>query len=346
MIPDPLALRHSFVALKFLPDDVAGDARRATYVRAALHSGMLTAIRPVVLSIASILAAASLQAQADLGRILPAGTPLRVIAFGDSGSGEPEQKATAEAMGRRHAAQPFNLGLTLGDNFYRCGVRSVTDEKWKTRWEDLYASLGLTFYASLGNHDYGHPVIACLFQQGSPDVQVAYSKTSKSWRMPARYYTYVAGPVRFIALDTEDWSDQQLKWIGDVLRASASEADVRWRIVYGHHAMYSSGKHHNDGRAEELRRYLLPVLKAGGVDLYIAGHDHDLERLHADGMEFLVSGGGGAGIRDISKGRPESKFLKTVNGFLELNINASELTAQFLNAQLEPLDPTPLRLVK
>ena len=307
---------------------------------------MLTAIGRVAQAIAFICAAAPLCAQVDLGRVWPVETPLRVVAIGDSGSGEPEQKATAEAIARRHAAQPFTFGLTLGDNFYRCGVDSVTDEKWKTRWEDLYGPLGVLFYATLGNHDYGHPVIACLFNQGSPDAQVAYSTQSKSWRMPSRYYTYVAGPVRFMALDTEDWSDRQLDWLSRILRASADEPDVRWRVVYGHHAMYSSGKHHDDGRAGELRRYLLPVLKAGRVDLYVAGHDHHLERLHTDGMDFLISGGGGAGIREISKLRTESAFAATVNGFLELNITASELNAQFMDTRLQPLDPKPLRLVK
>jgi hypothetical protein len=289
-------------------------------------------------------ASTSLQAQTDLGRILPADRPLRVIAFGDSGSGRPEQKTTADAIARRHAAQPFTLGLTLGDNFYRCGVRSVTDSKWRTRWEDLYARLRVPFYATLGNHDYGRPAILCLFGQGSPDVQVAY--TSESWRMPARYYTYVAGAVRFIALDTVEWSDAQLKWVADVLRASASEPGVRWRVVYGHYPLYSSGTHGDERHVDRLRRDLWPALKSGGADLHISGHDHHLERLDADGLPLLISGGAGAGIRRFSTPAAQSVLAVADHGFLELEITASVLTAQFLNTRLEPLDPKPLRLVK
>ena len=298
--------------------------------------------------VATLVALTSTQlgAQADLGRVLPADRPLHVVAFGDFGSGRPEQRETADAISRRHAAQPFDLGLTMGDNFYRCGVKSVTDAKWKTRWEDLYTPLGVPFYATLGNHDYGHPDVICLFTPGSPGAQVEYTKHSKSWRMPARYYTYVAGPVRFIAIDTEGWTDRQLAWIGEVLRKSAGEPGVRWRVVYGHHPIFTSGVHINQRRIGALRRHLLPVLMAGGVDLFIAGHDHDMERLHADGMDFLIAGGGGAKIRKIGKLETPSVFSAVSNGFLELHATNTELTAQFLNLKLEPLDPKPLKRVK
>ena len=305
--------------------------------------------RAFVAALAATVLATSpsrLGAQADLGRVLPADRALHVVAFGDFGSGRPEQRETAEAIARRHAAQPFDLGLTMGDNFYRCGVKNVTDPKWKTRWEDLYTPLGIPFYATLGNHDYGHPDIICLFTPGSPSAQVEYTKHSASWRMPSRYYTYVAGAVRFIAIDTEGWTDRQLTWIGEVLRKSAGEPGVRWRIVYGHHPMFTSGVHINQRRIGALRRHLFPVLKAGGVDLFIAGHDHDMERLHMDGVDFLIAGGGGAKIRSIRKATTPSLFSVVSNGFLELRITNDELTAQFLNPRLEPLDGNPLKRVK
>lgn len=119
---------------------------------------------------------------------------------------------------------PFDFGVTMGDNFYFCGVRSVTDPKWKTHWENLYTPLGILFYASLGNHDYGHPTGICPFYRASPNAEVAYTEHSKSWRMPARYYTFAAGPARFFAIDTEGWSAAQLEWIKAALAACAERA--------------------------------------------------------------------------------------------------------------------------
>ena len=126
--------------------------------------------------------------------------------------------------------------------------------------------------------------------------------------MPARYYTYKAGPVQFIAIDTEGWSDAQLEWIKQTLTASADDPDIKWRVVYGHHPIYTSGVHLNERRIGELRLKLLPVLKAAHVDVYICGHDHDLEHLRSDGMEFLICGGGGAKLRGFWHKDPLSVF--------------------------------------
>lgn len=283
-------------------------------------------------------------AQADLGRVLPADMPLHVLAFGDFGSGNSHQQKTAQAMQERNRESSFNLGITLGDNFYRCGVRNTHDKKWRTRWEDLYTPLGIPIYASLGNHDYGHPPAICPTFRGSPDAEVAYTKLSQSWRMPARYYTYAAGPVRFIAIDTEGWSEAQLTWLEQVLRDSAKDPSIRWRIVYGHHPIYSSGHHANERRIGALRRAFVPLFRKYHVDLYIAGHDHGLERLEYQGTDLLISGGGGAHLRGLTHPKQESKFAAVKNGFVELNIDQNRLNAQFFDADAQPLEQQPLAL--
>ncbi len=66
----------------------------------------------------------SLFAQQDLGRVI-ANKPIHIVAFGDFGTGDGNQKAVAKAMAARHAQSRFDFGLTLGDNFYRCGVKSA-----------------------------------------------------------------------------------------------------------------------------------------------------------------------------------------------------------------------------
>ncbi|SRR5579883_53153 len=280
-------------------------------------------------------------AQQDAGRVIPADRPVHAVAFGDYGTGSRNQSDVAHAIGRRAGQQPFDLGLTMGDNFYRCGVRSVTDAKWRTRWEDLYTPLGIPFYSSLGNHDYGHPPVICPSERGSPDAEVAYSKISKSWHMPARYYSFTAGPALFIAIDTEGWSGKQLDWIRETLRKYADDPAVKWRIVYGHHPIYTSGVHLNERRISVLREALLPVLKDGKVDVYLCGHDHDMEHLRADGMEFYICGGGGAQLRKFHNRKPISVFQAVKFGFLDLRIDQHTLSVQFFDSRLEPLE-TPM----
>lgn len=283
-------------------------------------------------------------AQENAGRVLPADQALHVLAFGDFGSGAPVQAQTARAMARRHEQQPFNLGITMGDNFYRCGVRGVDDPKWKSRWENLYTPLGIPFYATLGNHDYGHPPVICPAERGSPDAEVAYSKKSKSWHMPARYYSFKAGPVLFVAIDTEGWSRKQLEWIRTTLEESTGDPEIKWRIVYGHHPIYTSGVHLNERRIGELREELLPVLKSAKVDAYICGHDHDMEHVRADGMDFFICGGGGARLRQFHGTKPGTVFRHVSYGFLDLRIDQSTMSVQYFDSKLNPLeDPMPVR---
>ena len=297
------------------------------------------------MALAAFLLPMALLAQTDAGRVAPEG-PLHLVAFGDFGTGDPAQREVANAIALRDAEAPYGLGITLGDNFYHCGVRSVEDKKWLERWERMYADLGIEFYATLGNHDYGRTRIACLFQGASVEAQIEYSKHSPSWRMPARYYTFTAGAARFLALDTEEWSPEQLAWVERTLRETAGEPGIAWRIVYGHHPIFTSGEHRDDRRIDALQRELLPVLKAAGVDLYIAGHDHDMEHLRVDGMDFLVAGGGGATLRPADGMHAGSQFAASDHGFLDLVITGDMLTGQFYDSTLRQLETAPLFRVK
>ena len=160
--------------------------------------------------------------------VKPAGQSIRVLAFGDFGNGSPAQRQLAGVMANYHKAAPFDFGVTLGDNFYSIGMESPDDPRWKTQWEQLYSPLGILFYTSLGNHDWG--------QSDSPAAEILYTAKSQSWRMPAPYYTYTAGPVQFFALDTNELSDRQLMWLKDGLMQSTA----KWKVVYGHHHIYSA----------------------------------------------------------------------------------------------------------
>jgi hypothetical protein len=244
----------------------------------------------------------------------PEDKSIRVLAFGDFGTGTIPQKQVAKAMLEYHRKSPFDFAVTLGDNFYSVGMDSPTDPRWKTWWDDLYNPLGIKFYATLGNHDWG--------QADSPAAEILYSRDSSSWQMPSTYYTYTAGPVQFFAMDTNEVSEAQLMW----LKSELSKSRARWKIVYGHHPIYSAGQHGNN---VGLIARLLPVLK-GQVDLYLAGHDHDLQHLKPEGnVHFFVSGGGGAGIRVINANE-RSLFAKSSYGFLVLDADTTELKFTFV----------------
>jgi hypothetical protein len=58
-------------------------------------------------------------------------------------------------------------------------------------------------------------------------AQVVRSLYSKSWRLPAEYYSFVVGPAQFFAIDGNDISERQKQWLVHALETSTA----RWKVV-------------------------------------------------------------------------------------------------------------------
>jgi hypothetical protein len=246
--------------------------------------------------------------------VVPAGKPIRVLAFGDFGTGSVSQKQTAAAMVAYHKTHPFDFGLTLGDNFYTRGMTSPDDPRWQTQWEQLYSPMHISFYAVLGNHDWSGA--------DSPAAEILYSARSQSWHMPSPYYTFTAGAVQFFAFDTPAVDEAELKWLDEELTKSTAQ----WKVVFGHYHIYSATR----GDNKELIARLLPILKKDHVDVYLNGHDHNLQELKPEGsVHFFVSGGGGAGLYEMNP-YDRSVFRQKVNGFTVLEADDKTLAISFV----------------
>lgn len=235
--------------------------------------------------------------------------------FGDFGINEPDQRAVAKGMETycgSHTGHSCQFVLTLGDNFYPSGVQSVTDSKWKTHFLDIYQKLGLTFYASLGNHDYG----------GKIQAEIDYTKSGKLWYMPARYYSFSKNDVEFFAIDTETFDEQQQAWLQQKIGASKAS----WKIAYGHQPIYSYGMH---GESNELIKKLLPIIE-GKVDFYLSGHDHDLQVLSDHGAPLFVVSGAAAQTRPTKTGA-RTEFASSELGFAHLQIEKTSAKLEILN---------------
>ena len=77
---------------------------------------------------------------------------LKFAAIGDNGTGDRPQFEVAQQMDKVRATFPFELVIMLGDNMY--GGQQPAD--FIKKFQEPYARLlaaGVTFHASLGNHD-------------------------------------------------------------------------------------------------------------------------------------------------------------------------------------------------
>ncbi len=178
---------------------------------------------------------------------------LRFSVLGDWGwNGKKNQTEVAKIMAEKGVGKFI---VSVGDNFQVNGVRSVQDPLWMLNFENVFndPALECDWYVALGNHDY----------HGNPQAEVDYTKVSRRWNMPARYFAvhkkiddstaadlYIIdtsplqssyrGPKEAdVKIDGQD-AARQMRWIDSCLTNSKS----RWKLVFGHHPVYSSGSAH------------------------------------------------------------------------------------------------------
>jgi acid phosphatase len=118
---------------------------------------------------------------------------------------------------------------------------------------------------------------------------------------------------------------KQVVWLDSVLTVS----NARWTMVVGHHPIYSAASKHGD--TKELIEQVLPILKNHHVPLYVCGHDHILQHLKHDQMDFIVCGGG-AKTRDVDQ-RDDVVFGVRSLGFLSVTVTVKDILVNIVDAQ-------------
>ncbi|MDP6542587.1 MAG: SdrD B-like domain-containing protein [Phycisphaerae bacterium] len=222
----------------------------------------------------------------------PADQTIRFAVIGDYGSGSIDEADVADLV---TSLNP-DFVVTTGDNRYGFTTfDEVVGQYYCSFLTDAgsgaYCSGGDSptnaFFPSTGNHDYwdGGSIDEYLDYFTLPGAGVDSSDTSGS----ERYYDFIQGPLHFFALDSEealtdpaDMADQQ-----DWLQTQLAVSTTPWQVVYMHHPPYSSGMH---GSSIEMQ---WPYAD-WGADFVMSGHDHDYERIEADGIVYFVNGLGGS----------------------------------------------------
>jgi acid phosphatase len=258
----------------------------------------------------------------------PSSGALKLIAIGDTGSGDEQQHAVAAAMERRcNERGGVDAILLLGDNVYPDGVESVEDPQWRTKVQDPYGSPCLSaapIWAVLGNHDY----------KGNPAAQIEFSLIDKRWHMPNRYYSLEwAGLLRVVAVDSQpmDFCFKPAFCTLDYLFEQIDSSKARWTVAMAHHPLAASsiGEDAHSGAPQGL---ILRPLLCNRLDAWISGHAHHLEHRQMPGcrMDLFIAGGGGGTLRDVEAGDADTKYLKRSLGFLELDVDRDTFKSRFV----------------
>jgi tartrate-resistant acid phosphatase type 5 len=257
---------------------------------------------------------------------------VRFIAFGDQGTGSDTQLQVAAAMGQVCEVRGCDFGLVLGDSLYPNGLQSVDDPRMDDAFIKPYAPIKIPFYAALGNHDYDNGR-----DDATAEHLLAWAANHEIMTLPAKTYSFSAGPATFAALDTTwvFWHGARghQRWLDETLRDTQG-----WKVVFGHHPIFSNGQHGNAGEYEGLSfipwssgmaldRFFQQSV-CGEADLYLSGHDHNLQWISACGTELIVSGAG-AKTTPIVDRENKPNFSAAQPGFVWVSLDSETMTIAF-----------------
>ena len=255
----------------------------------------------------------------------PNSSPLfSFVALGDVGTGNIGQLAVAEAMDEYYRQDPFALVLLTGDNIYEDGEIEKVGKTFGRPYRFLRRNR-VPFYAVLGNHD---------IRTNNGVDQVSYS----AFNMDGRYYTWEKDIVQFFALDTNYGTSlfEQLIW----LEKNLANSKAVWKIVFGHHPIYSSGFH---GSSDRLIKRLVPLFERYGVQLYLNGHDHNYERTQPIAGTTYLTCGAGAKLRSVGKSDWTAHSVAKLS-FATIDVYPQQLYIQGIGKDGEVFDRTNIAL--
>lgn len=145
------------------------------------------------------------------------------------------------------------------------------------------------FIPSLGNHERNAPYWYQFF-----DKQKGY-------------YSFDWGKIHWVILNSdvsnvtptpegrEDFWKEQIAWMEKDLEKNQA-AD--FRFVVFHHPPYTAMSRRREAAARIAQR-LVPLFRKHKVQAVFGGHDHNYQRHVESGVEYVVTGGGGAPLYEV-----------------------------------------------
>jgi 3',5'-cyclic AMP phosphodiesterase CpdA len=227
------------------------------------------------------------------------------------------------AVERFAADRRVDALVTLGDNDY-----TESPPAFRRNWRDSFgwaAADGMLVAGTLGNHDV-------RVDGGRYEFDLL--------GMPRRYYKRRVGEVALFLLDSNRLYRSQLRWLESSLAAS----DAPWKVVAMHHPAYSCGGYLG---TERVRRRLVPRFERGGVDLVLAGHDHNYQRFaRRRGVVYVVHGGGGRRLYPLARcpsSFPARRVARRKHGYLFLRAEETWLRVRAIGPRGGSYDRFTLR---
>ena len=232
--------------------------------------------------------------------------PRRFVLFGDSrrtlneefwrARYDRERLAVIDALAGERPAFIVNTGDLVSAGSDRADWRRFHEEN-----RPIF-SLGIPYFPGLGNHEY----------MWNRDEGLANYFASFPGLRGRKWYELRFPPVLVLVLDSNlgELDDAEVsaqdRWLSEALAAAEKDDAIRHVILTCHHAPFTNSVVHGDSR--DVQEHFLSR-RTPKVHVAFTGHVHAYERFLVDGVQCVVSGGGGAPLTPVDVEKPRHKDL-------------------------------------
>ena len=226
-------------------------------------------------------------------------SPLTFMVLGDTRTGHAAHQSVVDKM-LELGPPPFYLHT--GDFVDYGSDMSQWDTFLDIEHDLMRAS---TLYPAMGNHEMNHPNYFDVLHPPGP------------------WYSFDRGDAHFICLQVDGYGhytpgQPQYEWLVSDLTSTLKP----WKFVFFHIPPYSSGGWGSD---LNVRQTLCPLFEQYGVTIVFNGHDHDYERSVANGVTYIVTGGGGAPLYQKVHDNPASVRFASAHHFVQITLSGDTL---------------------
>ena len=174
------------------------------------------------------------------------------------------------------------------------------------------------FYLAFGNHDKKH-----------------IKELTDYFEFPGneRFYSFNRDGAYFIVVNTEERftrGSEQYLWIKRELEESRR---FNFSFVFMHRPAFGDGN-----TSSKVRRILAPLFEENMADVVFAGHRHNYQRGIFSNTLYVVTGGGGQGLR--GKGLPVNgmEFAAKEHHFLSISYDCEKMIMRAINQENQQID--------
>jgi len=223
----------------------------------------------------------------------------RFVIYGDTRTNLKWHELVAKAISKEKPLFVINVGdLVESGDFMK---------DWNEFFKSMESLTAVSAYVPvLGNHERNSNIYyqAFMLPEGGGDFH-------------RRWYSFDAGDVHFIILDsnvseTTGLFDQQTEWLISDLEKSK---DKKFKLVFFHHPFYTNTPNTEPTHEDKWRW----IFEKYGVNAVFNGHIHNYERFRRNGIQYVITGGGGAplGFGLFSRSRKHLPWsVSEATGFL------------------------------